>query len=162
MIGVISNPKKTISVDFPLDKVKIGVERIDKLSNKYKFTKSNPIFNQTIFEATELLSLGVYIDINLSSLNENKTEITIEIRRKIGSFDQSHEVTKAYQHIENLFELLAKGISFTEVEFANFQETEKNELIDKKKRKQKRRFIIWGVVFIILFLLSKWSPFYSK
>jgi hypothetical protein len=67
MIGVISNPKKTIAVDFSLDKVKIGVERLDKLSNKYKFTKSNQIFNQTTFEATELLSLGVYIDINLSS-----------------------------------------------------------------------------------------------
>jgi hypothetical protein len=162
MIGVISNPKKTISVDFPLDKVKIGVERIDTFTKKYKFTKSNPIFNQTTFEATELLSLGVYIDINLSSLNDNKTEITIEIRRKIGSFDQSHEVTKANQHIENLFELLAKGISYNEVEFANFQETEKNELIDKKKRKQKRRLMIWGIVFIVLFLLSKWSPFYSK
>ena len=162
MIGAISNPKKTIAVDFPLDKVKIGVERIDKLSNKYKFTKSNPIFNQTTFEATELLSFGVYIDINLSALNENKTEITIEIRRKIGSFDQAHEVTKANQHIESLFELIAKGISYNEVEFANFQETEKNELIDKKKRKRKSRLIIWGIVFLVLFLLSKWSPFYSK
>ncbi len=162
MIGAISNPKKTISVDFPLDKVKIGIERIDKLSKQYKFTKSNPIFNQTTFEATELLSFGVYIDINLSSLNENKTEITIEIRRKIGSFDQVHEVTKANQHIENLFETLAKGISFSDAEFTNFQETEKNELIDKKKRKQKRRLIIWGIIFIVIFLLSKWSPFYSK
>lgn len=162
MIGVISNPKKTIAVDFPLDKVKIGVERIDKLSKQYKFTKSNPIFNQTTFEATELLSFGVYIDINLSSLNENKTEITIEIRRKIGSFDQAHEVTKANQHIENLFETLAKGISFSDAEFTKFQETEKNELIDKKKRKQKRRLIIWGIIFVIIFLLSKWSPFYSK
>ncbi len=162
MIGVISNPKKTIAVDFSLDKVKLGVERIAKLSKAYKFTKSNPVFNQTTFEATELLSFGVYIDINLSSLNENKTEVTIEIRRKIGSFDQAHEVTKANQHIGSLFELLAKGISFSESEFSNFQETEKNELIDKKKQKQKRRLIIWGIVFIVLFLLSKWSPFYSK
>lgn len=162
MIGAISNPKKTISVDFPLDKVKIGVERIDKLSKQYKFTKSNPIFNQTTFEATELLSFGVYIDINLSSINENKTEIAIEIRRKIGSFDQAHEVTKANQHIENLFETLAKGISYSEAEFTSLQETEKNELIDKKKRKQKRRLIIWGIIFVVIFLLSKWSPFYSK
>ncbi len=162
MIGAISNPKKTISVDFPLDKVKIGVERIDKLSKQYKFTKSNPIFNQTTFEAMELLSFGVYIDINLTSVNENKTEITIEIRRKIGSFDQAHEITKANQHIENLFETLAKGISYSEAEFTNVQETEKNELIDKKKRKQKRRLIIWGIIFVVIFLLSKWSPFYSK
>lgn len=160
MIGVISNPKKTITIDFPLEKVKIGVERLDKLSRKFKFTKSNPVFNQTTFEASELLSFGVYIDINLSSLSENKTEITIEVRRKLGSFDKSFEVTHANEHIENLIELLAKGISYTEVEFKNFQETEKNELIDKKKKKKKRTLIIWGIVIFILFLLSKWGPFY--
>jgi hypothetical protein len=59
MIGVIPNPKKTITIDFPLDKVKVSIERIEKLDKKYKFTKSNPIFNQTTFEATEFLSLGV-------------------------------------------------------------------------------------------------------
>ena len=54
MFGAIANPKKTIAVDFPLDKVKVGIERISKISdNKYKVTKSNPIFNQTTLEATE-------------------------------------------------------------------------------------------------------------
>ena len=159
MLGVISNPKKIIVVDFPLDKVKIGVERIAKLSNKYKFTKSNLIFNQTTYEATEFASLGVYIDINLSSKTENKTEITIEIRRKIGSFDRSHEVTKANQHIDNLLEILSKGISYSESDFIEVQETDKQGLLEKKKKQKKRRLIIWGVVFIVLFLLSKWSPF---
>jgi hypothetical protein len=161
MLGVISNPKKIIVVDFSLDKVKIGVERIAKLSNKYKFTKSNIIFNQTTYEATEFASLGVYIDINLSSQTENKTEITIEIRRKIGSFDQSHEVTKANQHIDNLLEILSKGISYSESDFIKEQETEKQGLLEKKKKQKKRRLVIWGVVFVVLFLLSKWSPFYK-
>ncbi|MFA9290094.1 MAG: hypothetical protein ACEQSF_02575 [Solirubrobacteraceae bacterium] len=162
MIGAISNPKKSITIDFPIDKVKIGVERVDKLSSKYKFTKSNQIFNQTTFEATEFLSIGVYIDVNLSVITENKTEITIEIRRKVGAFDQSHEVTKANEHIENLIELISKGISLTEVQFNDFLETEKNELIIKKKKKSKRRLIIWGIILFIIFLMSKWSPFYTK
>lgn len=161
MLGAISNPKKIIVVDFSLEKVKIGVERIAMLSNKYKFTKSNTIFNQTTYEATEFASLGVYIDINLSSLTENKTEIAIEVRRKIGSFDKSHEVTKANQHIDNMLEILSKAISYSEEDVNAIQEKEKHELIDKKKSSKKRRLIIWSIVLIIFFLLSKWSPFYN-
>lgn len=161
MLGAISNPKKIIVVDFSLEKVKIGIERIAKLSNKFKFTKSNQIFNQTTYEATEFASLGVYIDINLSSLTENKTEITIEVRRKIGSFDKSHEVTLANQHIDNMLEILSRAISYSEEDINTIQEKEKHELIDKNKSRKKRRLIIWGVVLIIFFLLSKWGPFYN-
>jgi hypothetical protein len=165
MIGAISNPKKIIVVDLSIDKVKVGVERITLLSGKYKFTKSNPIFNQTTFEATEFASLGVYIDINLSSQSENKTEITIEIRRKIGSFDKSHEVTRANQHIENLLEILSKGISYTEAEFLNFQEVTKEDLKKNKQKEQqknKSRFIILGAVVLLLFLLYKWAVVHNE
>jgi hypothetical protein len=55
------------------------------------------------FGSLEFLSLGVYIDINLNSLLENKTEIIIEVRRKIGAFDKMIEVQKANKHIETLF-----------------------------------------------------------
>lgn len=161
MIGVIPNPKKTIAIDFPLDKVKLSIERIEKLDKKYKFTKSNPIFNQTTFEASEFLSLGVYIDINLSSVNENKTEITIEIRRKIGSFDQSHEVTNANKHIDTMFEIIAKGLTYSDTEFAQLTEAANSQTEVKGKKKTKWGWIILAI-WIILFLLSKWGPFYSK
>ncbi|KAB1156299.1 hypothetical protein [Flavobacterium luteum] len=161
MIGVIPNPKKTITVDFPIEKVKIGVDRISKLSKTYKFTKSNEVFNQSTFEATEFLSFGVYIDINLSSVNENRTEITVEIRRKIGSFDKSHEVTNANEHIGKILEILSKGITYSEEDFIDIKETESNKIIEKKKSTKKRRIIIWGIILIIIFLMSKWGPFYN-
>ncbi len=78
------------------------------LNNKYKFTTSNEIFHQYTYEAFELLSLGVYIDVHLSAVNENKTEIIVEIRRKLGSFDQSHEVTKANDHLVKIFDIIGK------------------------------------------------------
>lgn len=162
MLGTIPNPKKTIAVDYSLEKVKIGIERITKQAKKYEFEKSNPVFNQYTFKATETLSLGVFIDINLSSISNDKTEITIEIRRKIGSFDQAHEVQKANEHISKLFDVIAKGINLNESEFAEMIDKEETELRAKKAKKQKRKLIIWGVILVILFLLSKWSPFYSK
>ena len=104
----IPNPKKSTQVDFPIERVKLSVQNIGLINNKYKFTSSNEIFNQYTFEALEFLSLGVFIDINLNSLGENKTEITVEIRRKIGSFNQSHEVTKANEHLVKIFDCIAK------------------------------------------------------
>ena len=105
---MIPNPKKSAQVDFPIERVKLSVQNIAFINNTYKFTSSNEIFNQYTFEALEFLSLGVFIDINLNSLGENKTEITIEIRRKIGSFNQSYEVTKANQHLVKIFDCIAK------------------------------------------------------
>lgn len=157
MLGAIPNPKKTITIDYPLSQVKIGVERISKQAKKYEFEKSNPTFNQYTFKATETLSLGVFIDINLNSISDTKTEITIEIRRKIGSFDQAHEVQKANEHISKLLEVIANGINLNESEFADMLNKEEIELKAKKKKKQIRRLIIWGVILLILFLLNRFN-----
>ncbi|MES2487157.1 MAG: hypothetical protein V4581_14570, partial [Bacteroidota bacterium] len=63
----IPNPKKSIAVDFTIERVKLSVLNISFINKQYKFTNSNEIFHQYTFEAYELLSLGVYIDIHLSS-----------------------------------------------------------------------------------------------
>lgn len=106
-VFAIPNPKKTTIVDFPIERVKLSVQNISLINNKYKFSNSNEIFNQYTFQAVEFLSLGVYIDINLNKVDENKTEITVEVRRKIGTFDQSYEVTKANEHLVKIFECIA-------------------------------------------------------
>ncbi|WP_228439797.1 TM2 domain-containing protein [Chryseobacterium phocaeense] len=107
-VFAIPNPKKTLNVDISLDRVKESVKNITLLSPKYKFHSSNEIFNQYTYESYEFLSLGVYIDINLNSISENKTEITVEIRRKVGTFNESHEVTHANQHIVNIVNSIAQ------------------------------------------------------
>lgn len=104
----IPNPKKTTQVDFPIERVKLSVLNINLINDKYKFTSSNEIFNQYTYEALEFLSLGVYIDINLNRLSDDKTEISVEIRRKLGTFNQSHEVTKANEHLVKIFDCIAK------------------------------------------------------
>ncbi|SHE49286.1 TM2 domain-containing protein [Chryseobacterium vrystaatense] len=107
-VFAIPNPKKILNVDFPLDRVKESVKNITLLNSKYRIHSSNEIFNQYTYESYEFLSLGVYIDINLNSMSENKTEITVEIRRKMGTFNESHEVTHANQHIVNIVNYIAK------------------------------------------------------
>jgi hypothetical protein len=160
MLGVIPNPKKSHTLDFPIQQMNLAVERVCRFSTKYKLTKSNPVFNQTTLEAFEFLSLGVFIDISLSSVGDNKTEITIEVRRKIGSFDQSYEVTNANKHLDNLFDLLAKVIVLSDTEFEEFIEEETQKVVKGKKSSRNTWLIVFGIIFFVLFLLSKWGPFY--
>ena len=126
-VFAIPNPKKSLTVDFPIEQVKKGVNNLYLIDNKYKLFNSNEIFNQYTFESLEFLSLGVYIDINLSNINENKTEITIEVRRKIGTFNQSHEVTNANNHIQLIIENLSKSIILDDVQIEQLIEIETKE-----------------------------------
>lgn len=103
-MSMISNPRKNVTVDFTVPEIKRALVRIPAyFSNKYTLDKRNDILNQFTFRALEFLSLGSYIDINLNFVTETKSEIIVEVRRKIGAFDQWVEVQKANQHIENLF-----------------------------------------------------------
>jgi preprotein translocase subunit SecF len=77
--------------------------------------------------------LGVLIDINLSSITEDKTTIDIEIRRKVGTFNQSHEVTSANNHIAKIIELFSKGIAMSDDEI--------NLIIKNKKEKENEGLI---------------------
>lgn len=112
-VFAIPNPKKNLSVDFSIERVKDSVKNISLINSQYKFNSSNEVFNQYTYESYEFLSLGVFIDINLNSLSENKTEITVEIRRKLGTFNESHEVTNANNHIVKIINHIAQLISMS-------------------------------------------------
>lgn len=114
MIGAIPNPKKTINIEFPIKKVKDSLPAIPALNSKYKSTSANDLLNLFTFEAFETLSLGVYIDISLKKESETATELTIEVRRKVGSFNQSHEVTNANNHIQNMLQLISSALSISD------------------------------------------------
>lgn len=102
--GMIPNPKKSVVVDFSVYEIKSALIKLPKyFANKYTLDKQNDLMNQYTFGALEFLSLGVYIDINLNYVSETKTNIIVEVRRKIGAFDQTFEVQKANQHIEKMF-----------------------------------------------------------
>jgi hypothetical protein len=123
MLGAIPNPKKNITIDFPIKKLKDTILFIPLTKDKkYKFTSKNDILNVYTFEATEFLSLGVYIDISLSEVSENRTSIEIEVRRKVGAFDQAHEVSNANQHITKILELISLCVNLTDEKIAKLNE----------------------------------------
>lgn len=128
-VFAIPNPKKTVVVDLPLKKVTNSVKNISILNEKYKFNSSNEIFNQYTYESFEFLSFGMYADINLNAISENKTEITIEIRRKIGSFNESSEISNANRHISNITNYIAQLAVLSDEQIAelNIKKTVENK-----------------------------------
>ena len=83
---------------------------------KQRHNLKNDIFNHYTFSIPQTLSLGAWADISLSSITENKTEITIEIRRKLGTFDKSSEITFANYDIVALIEHISKLIILSDAE----------------------------------------------
>jgi hypothetical protein len=146
MLGALPNPKKNITIDFPIRKLKDTILFIPLTKDKkYKFTSKNDVLNLYTFEATEFLSLGVYIDISLSEVSEKKTSIEIEVRRKVGAFDQAHEVSNANQHITKILELISLCVNLTDEKIAKLKES-----ANSSNSKQNKK----GCSVLILFLLG--------
>jgi hypothetical protein len=114
----IPNPKKVITVEFSIEQVMSGIPKISAASDtKYNVSEINAIFNQVTLECVEFLSLGVYIDFNLVKKSDTSTEITIEIRRKIGSFNTDVEIQNANYHFTDLVNHLSSVIVMSHEEF---------------------------------------------
>ena len=108
---MISNPKKNVVLDRNISEIKTAIKRIPSYFNeKYTVEAENELLNQYTFKAFELLSLGVFVDINLNSLSETKTDIIIEIKRRFGAFDTEVEVSNANDHIKNMFNAISELI----------------------------------------------------
>jgi hypothetical protein len=151
---MIPNPSKKVTVSFPIDQVQEGILRVPTLNNKYKMYKKNEMFNSFTLEAYEFLSMGVYIDFNLSEVSNDKTEIQIEIRRKIGAFDEWYEVQNANKHMETLTLSLSQAITMDKLEFEKLL-SENTDTSQATQEQESSAGVIIGVVaaFLILWFI---------
>ena len=126
----IPNPKKTVTVNFSINKIADAIQAIPSLDKTYQLTKGNEAFKIFTLEAAEFLSLGIFADFSLNEVSEGKTEITLELRRKIGSFDESYEVSKANRHIDTLMDILSRAIMMSGDEIKTLKE---KSLVESQK-----------------------------
>jgi len=111
MYGAISNPTKSFQVSFPLEYAYHACQHIYLFNRKYHFEKRNEVLTMVTFGAFEFLDLGAFIDIQCTLIDDKRTQINIEVRRKIGSFDKPYEVTNANKHLQNVMELISTSLS---------------------------------------------------
>lgn len=180
MIGVIPNPKKEITIQRNLIEVSNAVEGINLLHPKYKLTKKDDVLNIVTLETTEFLSIGAIIDVDYRRYSETATVLTVEVRRKIGSFNQPHEITLANQHIAKILDLVSEGLKNpSEIEILKKYSQKKAEdlelqiaanIIKQKEYRENNPFMyylneifIWaiilgivgGIIYGVIFILTK-------
>ena len=149
----IPNPTRSFIVDFKLEEVKGKLRHLHIISSKYTIERDNDIINHIVIGVREFLSLGVYIDIHLERHSEHSTNIKIEVRRKVGSFNESHEITYANQHIESVIGMMSSLLSMDYSELKDIEESKDNR-IDKRPLYKKKRFIIPTSISIFLILME--------
>jgi hypothetical protein len=141
MLGAIPNPKKSFDVDFSSQKIIDTIPYIPLVNNKYKFTSKNDVLKTYRFEALEFLSLGIYVDISISTISDSRSKIEIEVSRKIGAFDQSFEVAKANDHISRIATLISECVSLSPSQI-NDLELKKNSKPEEKPTQSKSTMIL--------------------
>lgn len=148
MLGAVPNPKKSFEIDFNSQDVFDKIQHLSLVS-KYKFTSRNEVLKTYRFESFELLSLGIYADISVSSINQERTKIEIEILRKVGAFDKSFEVSQANRHISEISEGISKCVTFTsdQIEALEQELVEEQNIQDNKKWHED-----WPAPFLLLSL----------
>lgn len=162
MITAIPNPKKSLTLERPIQEVNQALEHIPLYNKKYTLFKYDKLLNHFTYDASEFLSLGVYIDVNTTRQGEGTTEVTVEVRRKVGSFDQSVEITNANNHITKIFELLSESIQsdptekLAAVEKLKQEKELKNKYLEEKERLEREKnpmlYKIKNALYTLLFL----------
>jgi hypothetical protein len=109
-------------MEYSIPKIKDSIALIPLLDKKYKIALPDESPYRVTLESKEFLNSAVFVDFNLATIQENKTDVTLEIRRKKRSFDQYYEVTNAFIHIDNLIEQLLKTIVLKDTEIQELKE----------------------------------------
>jgi hypothetical protein len=118
----IPNLNESFSMEYSIPKIKDSIALIPLLDKKYKIALPDESPYRVTLESKEFLNSAVFVDFNLATIQENKTDVTLEIRRKKRSFDQYYEVTNAFIHIDNLIEQLLKTIVLKDTEIQELKE----------------------------------------
>lgn len=115
-ILAIPNPTKKVTVNFSLAETRNAVKNVSKLDAKFVPHDFNDVMENYKFGITEFLSIGSYVDVNISEIDDKKTSIEITVSRKVGTFNKSYEVTNANTHIANMITYISTTIGKSEQE----------------------------------------------
>jgi hypothetical protein len=112
MRNSIPNPTKSFSVNFSHEDVKKAMSNLQIYLGMadapgYQIDHFDEAIGELRLRKTEFLSLGVVIVINANFVNETTTNISIEVQRVFGTFDQMHEVTLANRHLNLMTQTLS-------------------------------------------------------
>lgn len=153
-MGRINNPKKSVSVDMNINRIRMMVKNLYKVYTSIDINnvgnKEDDFVNTYYYHVREDgFSSGARAVITLKMINENTTEIEVEMQREVGSYDQGWEVSSANRQIESIFSALSFLSTKTESEIETIKINE-NEMITTENGCFP---MIFGMVVIIIIFI---------
>jgi hypothetical protein len=109
----IPNLNESFTIAHSIPEIKNGIALIPLLDHNFKLATSENSLEDIVLESKEFLNSAVFVAFNLVPIQENKTDVTLEIRRKKGSFDHHFVTTHSFISIENLITQLSEAIVLT-------------------------------------------------
>ena len=116
----IPNLNESFSMEHSIPAIKDGIALIPLLDNNYRVVTFVDSFDNITLETKEFLNSAVFVSFNLVSKQVNKTDVTIEIRRKKRSFDKNFKGDNTFISIENLIAQLSEAIALTAKQIYEF------------------------------------------
>jgi hypothetical protein len=145
----IPHLNESFSMEYSIPQIKESIALIPLLDKKYRIALQDESPDRVTLESKEFLNSAVFVDFNLTTIQENITDVTLEIRRKKRSFDQHYEVTNAFIHIENLIEQLSKAIALKATEIQELKENqfvfENQTILEPKNQVLKSIKRLWSI-----------------
>lgn len=122
----IPNLNESFSMEYSIPQIKDSIALIPLFDKKYRISLPDECPNRVTLESKEFLNSAVFVDFNLATVQENITDVTLEIRRNKRSFDAYYETTNTFININDLIEQLYKAIQYKETEI---QELKKCQIV---------------------------------
>lgn len=148
---MIQNPKKTITVEKNIESVKNVVKNLHKIYTSIdKIFEENELINEYHYHIKEgMYSMGSKVIFNLRKLDESSTEISIEIMRMVGSYNQGHEVSIANNEMTAITTALNSFLNLTESEVSNY-DTSKGQITTHTSVFGTICWTIFGIAIVII------------
>ena len=115
MLHAITIQPKEIIVDFNISEVKKAISKLPKMINNCTLLEQNDTFKKYDFQFTSFLSLGNKLSLTLTEISENKTKITTDTTRMMGTFNESNEVSAANNDYTTMINSLTKLLESPEM-----------------------------------------------
>jgi hypothetical protein len=114
MFNAIPNPKKEFTVNYPLDKVK---DAVLKLENPYcVIEKIDEILNEIVFHDKDKLGFGYHVSFAFEKVSEDETKVVIEVSKRLTALNTSSEVSIANNKLKRFANEFSSSLSGKPIE----------------------------------------------
>jgi hypothetical protein len=145
-------PQKEITVDFSIKDIKEAILKLPKMLDACKVIDENDIIKKYDLQFTSFMSMGNRLSLQLTEISENKTKITIDTTRMIGSFNESHEVSSANTDYNKMITALSKVLSNPNME--EDEMTRHNFTIENSNSGTNFVLVI-AIIAIVMYILTR-------